>query len=63
MSTITLRLDQGTMSEWQRQTQDSKEVPHYAIMWDFLDLRGHAGFKGPCRIYRALLGNWIRNAR
>ena len=41
-SLLELKLDQGTMFEWQRHIQDSKEVTRYANLLEFLDLRAQA---------------------
>ena len=38
-SSLELKLDQTTMFEWQRHSQDTNEVPHYQELLDFLDLR------------------------
>ena len=40
-SMVELKLDQATMFEWQRHSQDSKDVPRY-ILLEFLDLRVQA---------------------
>ena len=40
ISIIELKLDQDTMCEWSKHSQDkTKEVPHYQDILDFLDLR------------------------
>ena len=36
------KLDQATMFEWQRHSQDSNDVPHYSALLQFLDLRAQA---------------------
>ena len=39
---LELKLDQGTMFEWQRHSQDSKDVPPYSDLLEILDLRVQA---------------------
>ena len=39
---LELKLDQATMFEWQRHSQDSYDVPHYSALLEFLDLRAQA---------------------
>ena len=41
-SVIELKLDVGTMFEWQRHSQDKTEVPSYTEILEFLDLRAQA---------------------
>ena len=41
-SILELKLDQATMFEWQRASQDSTSVPHYQKLLEFLDLRAQA---------------------
>ena len=41
-SLLELKLDQSMVFEWQRLSQNTKEVPHYLELLDFLDLRGQA---------------------
>ena len=41
-STLELKLDQGTMFEWQKHSQKSPGVPHYQDILDFLNLRAQA---------------------
>ena len=41
-SLLELKLDQNTVFEWLRHSHDSKEVPHYQELLDFLDLRAQA---------------------
>ena len=41
-SLIELKLDHNTNFEWQRHTQDEKEVPHFRVLLDFLDVRAQA---------------------
>ena len=41
-STLELKLDPTTMFEWLRHSQDSREVPHYTALLEFLDLQVHA---------------------
>ena len=38
---LELKLDQATMSEWQRHSQDSNDVPHYSALLEFINLREH----------------------
>ena len=35
-SMVEMKLDQTTLFEWQRHTQDQKEVPHFQALLDFL---------------------------
>ena len=42
MPLLELRLDQANMFKWQQYTQGTKEVPHYQVLLDFLDLRTQA---------------------
>ena len=39
---LELKLDPTSMFEWQRHSQDSREVHHYTALLEFLDLRAHA---------------------
>ena len=39
---LKLKLDLTTMSEWQRHRQDSREIPHYTALLEFLDHWTHA---------------------
>ena len=41
-SIIELKLDTGTMFEWQRQSQTKKTTPHYGDLLNFIDLRAQA---------------------
>ena len=41
-SILETKLDQTTMFEWQKHSQGSKEVPDYAELLEFLDLRARA---------------------
>ena len=41
-SVLELKLDVDTMSEWQRHSQDTVDVPHYQKLLDFIDLRAQA---------------------
>lgn len=41
-SALELKLDQGTMFEWQKHSQKSEGVPHYQDLLDFLNLRAQA---------------------
>ena len=41
-SILELKLDSTTMFESQRHSQDSRVVPHYAHLLEFLDLRVRA---------------------
>ena len=41
-STLELKLDQATMFEWQRHSQDSNDVPHYVALLEFLHFRAQA---------------------
>ena len=41
-SLLELKLDQSTMFEWQRHSQNSRDVPHYQQLLEFLDLRAQA---------------------
>ena len=41
-SLIETKLDRSTMFEWQRHTQENSDVPHYAEILDFIDLRARA---------------------
>ena len=36
---VELKLDQSTMFEWQRQSQDATDTPHYERLSKFLDLK------------------------
>ena len=38
-SMLEMKLDLATMFEWQRHSQDSKDVPHYSALVDFINLR------------------------
>ena len=38
ISILELKLDPITMFEWQTHSQDSREVPHYTDLLEFLDL-------------------------
>ena len=42
MSMLELKLDQATMFEWQRHSQNSNNVSHYSALLEFLDLRAQA---------------------
>ena len=46
-SLLELKLDQSTMFEWQRHSQDSRDVPHYQRLLEFLDLRAQASESNP----------------
>ena len=39
---LELRLDQATVFEWQRYSQDSNGVPHYSALLVFIDPRAQA---------------------
>ena len=41
-SIIELKLDTGTMFEWQRHRQTKKTTPHYGDLLNFIDLRAQA---------------------
>lgn len=41
-STLELKLDPGTMFEWQKHSQEESKVPHYKNMLDFLNMRAQA---------------------
>ena len=41
-SMLELKVDEATMFEWPRHSQDSKEVPPYSDLLEFLDLRAQA---------------------
>ncbi len=41
-SMIELKLDPGTMFEWQKHTQTSSTVPHFDALLEFIDLRAQA---------------------
>ena len=41
-SMIELKLDHNTIFEWQRYAQGEKEVPHFRVLLDFLDVRAQA---------------------
>ena len=41
-SVLKLKLDEATMFEWQRYSQDSNDVSHYSALLEFLDLRAQA---------------------
>ena len=41
-SLIELKLDPTTAFKWQRHTQDERNVPHFQMMLDFLDVRAQA---------------------
>ncbi len=41
-SLLELKLDAGTMFEWQKHTQESATGPHYSTLLDFLHLRAQA---------------------
>ena len=49
-SMLELKLDQTTMFEWQRHTQDSSELPHYTALVEFLDLHMYASEDSVCDI-------------
>ena len=38
-SMLEVKLDQTTMFEWQRHSQDLKDIPHYSVLLEFLGLR------------------------
>ena len=39
---LELKLNQATLFEWQRHSQDSKGTPQYSVLLEFLDLRVQA---------------------
>ena len=41
-SLLELKLDPGTMFEWQKFSQDSPDVPYFDTLTEFLDLRARA---------------------
>ena len=41
-SLIEMKLDQLTMFEWQRHSQNQSDVPHYAEILEFINLRARA---------------------
>ena len=41
-SMLELKLDERTMFEWQRHSQESTDVPHYQQLLNFIDLRAQA---------------------
>ena len=41
-SLVEMKLDRTTMFEWQRHTQEISDVPHYAEILEFIDLRARA---------------------
>ena len=41
-SMLELKLDQATMFEWQRHSQDSRDTRYYSVLLEFLDLRAQA---------------------
>lgn len=41
-SLIEMKLDLDTVLEWQKASQDSADVPHYAKLLEFLNLRAQA---------------------
>ena len=58
-SIIELKLDETTLFEWQKHSQEKvEEVPHYQDILDFIDLRAQASesFAGPSRKQNATSG-------
>ena len=47
-SFLELKLDPTTMFELQRHSQGSREVPHYTVLLEFLDLPAHASKNTMC---------------
>ena len=41
-STVELKLEPTTILEWQRHSQEHRDVPHYRVILDFLDIRAQA---------------------
>ena len=41
-SLLELKLDQNTMFEWRRSSQETAEVPHYKDLLEFINLRAQA---------------------
>lgn len=41
-SLLELKLDENTMFEWQRSSQERSEVPHYSELLKFIDMRAQA---------------------
>lgn len=41
-SVIELKLDQNTIFEWQKHTQEATDVPHYNRLLEFIDVRAQA---------------------
>ena len=39
---LELKLDKGTMFEWQKASQEAKKIPHYDDLLEFLNLRAQA---------------------
>ena len=39
---IKMKLNQSTMFEWQKHTQENSDVPHYAEILEFINLRARA---------------------
>ena len=58
MSILELKLDLTTTFEWQRHSQDSREVPHYPALLEFLDLRAHASENSVCDSNRRCQVAW-----
>lgn len=54
-SLIQLKLDSDTMFEWQKHTQEMKNVPHYHELLEFIDLRARAS--------ESIISNKPRNAK
>ena len=49
-SMLELKLDQATMFEWQRHSQDSNDVPPYSTLLEFLDLRAQTSENVVCEL-------------
>lgn len=60
-SILELKLDQMTMIEWQKASQDSVGVPHYTKLLEFLDLRAQASETYPSTQEKRVFRNDYRS--
>ena len=52
-----MKLDSNTMFKWQKESQDSTDIPHYTKLLEFLNLRAQASESAPSELRRIQRAN------
>ena len=61
-SVLELKLDQGTMFEWQKHSHETPDIPHYRELLDFINLRAQALEISVSDVSRKVHGNDARKS-